>query len=188
MNFGEMFPSNYLTQDDFPAPRTLVMAKVTMEEVQRAGGKARKPVLHFQGGCKPMVLNKANALAIAKVYGQQPEAWAGKSLQVYADATVKMKVKVVGGIRVRVVPTNRTPANGSPPAPKAEPPKMAVLDAHKVILDGFETARSEAKLDELATWGKENFDFTAEQEDQQSDAYHNNRERISGVKFDRDIP
>jgi hypothetical protein len=184
MKFGEMFPSNYLTQDDFPAPRTLVMAKVTMEEVKCAGGKARKPVLHFQGGGKPMVLNKTNALAIAKVYGRQPEAWAGKSIQVYADATVKIKVEMVGGIRVRVVATNGTPRK----APKPEPPNMAVLDAHKFILDGFEAARTEAELDELARWGKENFDFTADQEDQQSDSYHNNRDRISSARLDRDIP
>ena len=87
MNLNEMFPSNYLSKGDFPAPRVLVMTKVTKEEVWRKNGKQMTAVLHFQGS-KPMILNKTNALTIARIYGPDTAAWIGKPIEIYFDVAV----------------------------------------------------------------------------------------------------
>ena len=45
-------------------------------------------------------------------------------------------------------------------------------------MDGFVNARSEAKVHEFAAWAK-NQDFTPDQDDGQSDAFHAALERIA---------
>jgi hypothetical protein len=99
MNLNEMFPSSYLSKNDFSAPRVLVMAKVTKEEVWRKNGKQITAVLHFQGS-KPMILNKTNALMIARIYGPDTVAWVGNPITVYHDPNVMLGRDRVGGIRL----------------------------------------------------------------------------------------
>src|SRR5262245_32916118 len=92
---------------------------------------------------------------------RQQNAWHALG-RLEKDATYQMDAAAFVAFMKALVKTNRTPKK----APRPEPLNMPVLEAHNLILDGFEAARTEAKLDELARWGKENFDFTAEQEDQ----------------------
>ena len=101
MNLNEMFPSNYLTKEDLPSPRVLVMSNVTRKEVWRKNGKQMAVVLHFNGNVKPMVLNKTNALVIARFYGNDTGLWANKPISVYHDANVMLGREKVGGLRVR---------------------------------------------------------------------------------------
>ena len=100
MKISAMFPSAYLVQDDFPAPRTFIMDKVVLTEIRRPNGKQQKPVLHFQNS-KPMILNKTNAKIIARLYGTDSTAWAGQPIEVYHEPSVTMAGEEVGGIRVR---------------------------------------------------------------------------------------
>jgi hypothetical protein len=193
MNFGEMFPSNYLAQDDFPAPKTLVIARVSIDEVRRPGGvKVKKPILHFTAG-KPMVLNKTNGVVLAKRYGRNSDDWTGKPIEVYAEPNVNFGGELVGGLRVRV-PATAPATNGTPVKPVAPVAPVTALDAHKTILDGLATSRSKAKADEFLAWGeKRGFDFTPLQQDEQSDAYHDAMARLGLLEpatdiRDKDIP
>ena len=182
MNLNEMFPSNYLSKDDFPTPRVLVIANVTREQLRSARGKEMKTVLHFEGN-KPMILNKTNGLAIAKLYGRSSDAWIGQPIEVYTEPNVTMAGQRVGGIRVRTptvpraIATNgATPKVGPTPVPPRVP-QLSLVDKHAQVLAGLAGARTTTKLDEWARWAH-GCEFTPEQDDDLSDAYHAALERI----------
>ena len=112
MNLNEMFSSNYLTKDDLATPRRVVMSNVTRKEVWRKNGKQMAVILHFEGNVKPLVLNKTNALVIARIYGNDTALWTNKPIDVYHDPNVTLGRERVGGTRVRaaaVVPAKLTP-------------------------------------------------------------------------------
>ena len=173
MTFSDLFPSDYLTQDDFPAPRTLVIARVAVNEVRQPNGKVKKAVLYFQGDkIKPMILNKTNGLTLADLYGRYPDGWVGKALEVYADPSVMMKGKKVGGIRVKA-PSQKPATNGKAPGK----PPLTIDQKHEIVLNGYREAKSEARLEEFAAWAN-NFDFSPHHHDEQSDAYQAALERL----------
>src|ERR1022692_3281424 len=101
MNLNELFPSNYLTKEDVPSPRVLVMSGVTRKEVWRKNGKQMAVVLQFNGNVKPMVLNKTNARIIARIYGNDTAMWTNKPIEIYHDPNVMLGRERVGGLRVR---------------------------------------------------------------------------------------
>lgn len=178
MNFSQLFPSRYLSQDDFPQPRQFVIAKVTIEEVRQPNGKKNKGVLYFDGGGKPMILNKTNGLVLLKLYGRNPEGWVGKPIEVYADPTVTMAGEVTGGVRVRAPSVVAKPAPAKA-KPAAGPQPMTVDQKHQAVVSGFKNARTEAKVKEFADWAADQ-DFSDTHLDEQSDAYHEALERIQG--------
>ena len=85
MNVHELFPSNWLSGHDLNGKRIAVTIRtVTLEEMQTpGGGKEQKPVVWFEKATKGLVLNKTNALAIAKQYGPDTETWSGKAVTLY---------------------------------------------------------------------------------------------------------
>lgn len=112
MKMNDMFPSNYLKKEDFPVPRVLTMRAIEMKEIDGDGGKEKKPVLHFHDS-KPLILNKGNATAICELYGDDPDGWAGKTMEVYNDPSVMYAGKKTGGIRLRAPGTANNTRNGS---------------------------------------------------------------------------
>lgn len=57
---------------------------VRIETVQNQQGREEKPVLHFEGDVKPLILNTTNMKAIEKVAGSPyMDEWVGKKLQLY---------------------------------------------------------------------------------------------------------
>src|SRR5215472_4975662 len=112
MKFDQMFPSTYLKKEDVAAPLVLTIAGVAPEEFRTDEGTEMKPVMHFrEASVKPMVLNRINAVVLADLYGDDTDGWLGRPVEVYADGTVMMAGRKVGGIRVRA------PANVNvPPA------------------------------------------------------------------------
>lgn len=71
------------------------------EMVQTAdGSKSSKQVLYFKEDKPKMILNITNATIIASLYGNHPEDWIGKQIQVYS-ANVKAFGKQQDALRVR---------------------------------------------------------------------------------------
>jgi hypothetical protein len=125
MNVNDLFPSNYLTKDDLPTPRVLVMTNVTRKDVWRKNGKQLVVILHFGGKAKPLVLNKTNAQVIARIHGNDTSLWANKPIEVYHDPSVMLGRERVGGLRVRVasaVPSKVTPSPPITPLTTPKPP------------------------------------------------------------------
>lgn len=108
INVNDAFPSNYLKAADLQGRQVSVaMANVAYEKM----GDDTKLVLYFAGKDKGLVLNKTNANNIAAIYGQDTDAWIGKSV-VLVEALVDFQGRSVPAIRVRgPAPGNRQSPN-----------------------------------------------------------------------------
>ena len=85
MKLSEAFPSNFLKSADLQNRRVVVtISHLKFEEL----GDERKPVLHFRGKDKGLVLNKTNANAIWGINGSDDtDDWPGTSLTLYPSKT-----------------------------------------------------------------------------------------------------
>lgn len=112
-HWKKMFNSKYLGSWDFEHGKdvTAVVAFVAIEEMHNPSDHQieNKPVVHFKGGLKPMVLNKTNSKIIAKVLkSDNVEDWTGGKLLIGIDS-VKAFGEVVDAVRVRPVsPAKKT--------------------------------------------------------------------------------
>lgn len=83
----DLFPSRYLTGEDLGGQDvTATIRRLDVEEMgklDKKGETAQKPVLYFDGLGKGLVLNKTNALTIAKMYGDVVEDWRGHAVTLY---------------------------------------------------------------------------------------------------------
>jgi len=190
MKRNQVFPSNYLGKDDVTAPFVATVADVRLESLKTDHGTEDKPVLIFADDqVKPMILNQTNWLILEDAYGLDSDDWRGKPVEIFVDPGVMFAGRRVGGVRVRI-PVVR-PINGRhEPTPSYHPRKPAAptaavkpqakkLDrpmtsdeAHASLIGAFAKCVTVEKLNEWAAWGKKSFDFTVDQEDEQSDAYH----------------
>src|SRR4051812_605670 len=100
MKVSQLFPSKYLKKEDVPSPVTLTIQKFAMETIKGDKGEETKPVIHFMGGAKPMVVNTGNATLLDELYGDT-DNWAGKQITVYTDPNVMFGGKRIGGLRLR---------------------------------------------------------------------------------------
>lgn len=103
MKLNEMFPSNLLKAQDVTdagGEMPLTIEKVEIKEFDTdAGGKERKPIIHFKEG-KQMVCNKTNGNAIAELYGDETDNWLGKEI-VLVVRDVDFQGKSTPAIRVK---------------------------------------------------------------------------------------
>lgn len=115
-----LFPGKYLKAADLRGRDvTVTIERIDpREELQMRGGKVeQKPVIYIKGAQKAWVLNKTNALSIAKVYGNEVTGWIGKAVTLY-PARVQCGGKEVDAIRVReTAPKSKAKAS----APEREP-------------------------------------------------------------------
>lgn len=122
MDIRLLYPSEFLAAVDLHGKdATLTIRRVITEDLKTNKGSEKKPVVYFEetkaraekSGAKEkrLVLNKTNALVIAKIYGYEADDWRGKRITLYpttCDAFGEQK----DCIRVR--PT------APPPAPTTE--------------------------------------------------------------------
>ena len=87
-NFGDYFGSRFVSAADLQAPTTVTIERIDSEDFARPGEPARrKPVLHFRGRQKALVLNKVNAYALAATHGKDMSKWVGASIQLKPETT-----------------------------------------------------------------------------------------------------
>ncbi len=96
------FQSSFLSKEDLQSPRVMTIENVTENELQGDGGKEMKPVAHFRGVEKGLVLNNINWDMIQDAYGEDSDDWHGKQIELYFDPSIMFGAKRVGGIRVRL--------------------------------------------------------------------------------------
>ncbi len=110
MNINSAFPSDYLRADDLKGRQVKVTIEgVTVEKL----GEDTKPVLHFVGKDKGLVLNKTNAMLIASAYGPETEGWVSKEIEVRPDKT-SFGGRIVDCLRVSI-PAVQEPESDGPP-------------------------------------------------------------------------
>ena len=123
MDISKTYTGKYLTKNDFPAPRQVIIDTVTMENVaQDNQPQELKPVIFFKGAPKGMVLNKTNATILQMLYGNLTESWEGQTVECFNDVTIQYAGQITGGLRIRPVQQVAQPiqahanTNGIPPA------------------------------------------------------------------------
>ena len=79
------FPSSYLKAADLGRSRVhVIIDRLVMEDI----GGEMKPVLHFEGKDRGLVLNKTNANTIVEVAGTDEYLeWPGTHLRLFATTT-----------------------------------------------------------------------------------------------------
>jgi hypothetical protein len=102
MKTSDAFPSPYLQTATVKAkPIVAVISHVEMETVGQGADQKRKPVLYFDDGQKPMVLNRTNFEALADAFGDSDE-WSGNKVKVYVTRT-QYAGKSIDGLRVEPI-------------------------------------------------------------------------------------
>ena len=103
MHIGEIFPSKYLKASDIGSSKQYTNKGVTIEEVRQ--DRERKPVLHFEGEQRALVLNKTNAGTIAAILRSgDTTSWVGKTIALITEP-VSFQGRTSPGIRVRAAST-----------------------------------------------------------------------------------
>jgi len=98
VNINQAFPSNFLKAADLAGKKvTLRVDSVVMEDI----GDGEKPVMHFMGKDKGLVLNKTNAGTISSAYGPDTDNWYGKEVKLY-PTKVSYQGQMVDAIRVEI--------------------------------------------------------------------------------------
>jgi hypothetical protein len=122
MKLGEAFPGQYIKAADLQGKRVVVVIdKVTMEDI----GGEQKPVMHFKGKDRGMVLNRTNGNAIADILGtDETDEWTGKAILLY-PTRVDFQGKRVDAIRVDAP----LPSQQQRPAPRAVEPEVVISDS-----------------------------------------------------------
>ena len=95
--------AKYLKKEDIPSPINTSILWIKEEEVTAPGkGTETRLILYFEGLKKGLVLNTANAEALAEITGtDEYEQWSDVPIQLYVDPDVKYGGKKIGGIRIR---------------------------------------------------------------------------------------
>jgi hypothetical protein len=124
MNINGVFPSKYLKAAELNG-RSYKLT-ISAFSIEDAGDGERKPVIHFQGAEKGLMLNKTNAFEIAAAYGEETDAWMGRQIEVF-PSTTQYQGRVTPCIRVRaILPAAAGVPGGIPgaihdPAPPRQP-------------------------------------------------------------------
>lgn len=109
-NISDMLQSKYLRREDVmdeDITTTITgIAKETMTDIGRNSEK-EKWVVQF-ATCKPLVLNTTNIKTLAQMYGNDADAWVGKTVILFYDPNVRMGTQITGGIRFRLPPKKKT--------------------------------------------------------------------------------
>ena len=108
MRISAAFPSKYLKAADIPHGRevTCQIEDVRSEEMEQSHDE--KPVLYFAGKDKGLVMNVTNANSIADAYGDDTEAWNGKTVIIFGTTT-DFQGRSVACLRIRI-PKGRSPS------------------------------------------------------------------------------
>ena len=116
MKIGSAFPGQYIKAADLQGKRVqVVIDRVEMEDI---GGET-KPVLHFRGKERGLVLNKTNANAVWGITGtDETDDWGGVTVVLYPSKT-DFQGKRVDCIRIDP-PAQPVKRVAPPPPPESE--------------------------------------------------------------------
>ena len=119
----ESVASEWLSGIDL-AGRTVTVVITGVEEVAvpepRTGKTLRKVAVAFRGARKRLLLNATNAKALAKLFGLETDAWAGKGVLLAAE-----NVRAFGGEHCVVRVVGAAPVKMQKPEPVAETEAVA---------------------------------------------------------------
>jgi hypothetical protein len=111
-DYRSMFDRDFIGVWDLQGRDVVVeIASVKAGELVSQGNKkSKKPILHFKGREKGMVVNKTNAHVIAAMYGNDTDKWVGQRITIFPTTTTFGRTELEC-IRVRPgIPKGKTSA------------------------------------------------------------------------------
>ena len=138
---SQLYPSKWLTAADLDENGIIVTIR-SIDMAKLPDGN-EKPVLHFDEIEKGLVLNKTNAKAIEKMYGDDTDDWEDERISLY-PTWVDLRGEQVEAIRVKPKKpkpavketTARTKPNGATTAAVTNPSKVQPLTQAEADDDG----------------------------------------------------
>jgi hypothetical protein len=100
----DALPGRYLTGDDLDGEVTVTIERVVLEPFRdpRTRLETRKPVMYFLRAKRGLIVNRTNWRAIAELYGDESDNWAGKRITLISTM-VDAYGKQTRAVRVRPV-------------------------------------------------------------------------------------
>ena len=103
---SEVYGGAYLTGADLAGKsHRLPIQSVAVEEV--GDEREEKLVVSFTGAKKSLVLNKTNASTLVSAFGDDTDAWSGRTVELFT-IPVNFNGRTYDGVRVRAVEESRT--------------------------------------------------------------------------------
>lgn len=140
MRMRDALPSRYLSGDDLDGDVVVTIDRVVLESFRdpRTRVETRKPVMYFQRAKRGLIVNRTNWRAVADLYGDESDHWAGKRI-VLAPAMVDAYGKQTKAVRVRPTrpPELRLPDSD---AGGGEAQKLPSVSPHPAVLAAPEPA------------------------------------------------
>lgn len=114
-HWRSLVESKYLSHFELAGRDVTVTIKlIALSEIIGAGGKkSKKALVMFQGKQKGMVMGATCLKTIARIYGDDTDAWLGKPITIY-PTTTEASGETVGTIRVRPVKPAGAPSRRGP--------------------------------------------------------------------------
>lgn len=112
-HYRKVFKSDHLGSADLEEmieenrPLIFTIKEVKQEySAKVAGKKIDANIAYFNEKIKPLVLNATNSKIVKQLSGGSPfvEDWKNILVELYIDASIKMKGEVVGGVRIKEQP------------------------------------------------------------------------------------
>ena len=124
MKVDQLFPTKWLHPEALNGRAvTVTIARVTLEQVHNptTNKDETKPAVAFRGATKLLLLNKTQALAIARILGSgETDDWAGKRVTLAAAVAPNGKQTILVTPVADPVP-DANPSPGPDPDPNADP-------------------------------------------------------------------
>jgi len=111
MKTADLFPSKYLKAADLDGDVEVTIRNVGKEDFKDDDGVIKpKGVCYFEEGELGLLCNKTNWKALVRMFGDESDNWAGKTITLTV-MDVPFKDEMVPAIRVKVPrsPTGKTP-------------------------------------------------------------------------------
>lgn len=125
---------------------TVTISKVVGGDLIAEGGrKSKRPIIHFVGKDKAMVINRTNGRTIAAMYGVKTEEWVGKRITLY----VSMTRNPDGGGQIECIRVRPTPPQGkTAPEPEQQAPEPPPQQAGEPTISEVSALIQAGKLDD----------------------------------------
>ena len=126
---SDLYPSKFLTAAELEEEGIIVTIRdITIEKMVDG---TEKPCLHFDEVEKGLILNKTNAKAIEKMYGDDTDNWEDERISLF-PTYVDFKGEQVEAIRVKPKkpkPAIKAASNGAKKAPDGGPANKPMTPA-----------------------------------------------------------
>jgi len=128
-NYSDLYPNRFLHADQLKGRKVTVTIKaIEIEVLEGEKGKQSKVIMHFVESPKQYVVPKTNGFCMKRMFGNNPNDWAGKLITIF-PTTTKFGRDTVDCIRIWGSPHLESDMSITVPAGRKKPYEMVM---HKV--------------------------------------------------------